>query len=144
MTGPDREGRGAARAMQVALADARCAAAAVSLVSAHGTGTVFNDLMEAKALALVFGERARATPVNSIKSALGHCLGAAAALEAILCVRALETGLFPATPGLTEIDPEIALDVVHGAPRALPAEVALSTASGFGGSNAAVVLTKSQ
>src|SRR5262249_26098878 len=113
MTGPDKEGRGAARAMQVALADAGRAPTDVRFVSAHGTATVFNDLMEAKALALVFGAHAATTPVNSIKAALGHTLGAAAALEALACVRTLETGLVPPTVGLEERDPEIHLDVVH-------------------------------
>ena len=119
MTGPDREGRGAARAMQAALADAGRTVDAIGYVSAHGTATPFNDLMEAKALALVFGARTATTPVNSIKSALGHTLGAAAALEALACVRTLETGLVPPTPGLHELDPEIPLDVVRDAPRAV-------------------------
>jgi 3-oxoacyl-[acyl-carrier-protein] synthase II len=140
MTGPDREGRGAARAIAAALADAgRGAAGDVGYVSAHGTATPFNDLMEGKALALVFG--AAVPPVNSIKSALGHTLGAAAALEAVACVRTLETGLVPPTPGLATLDPEIALDVVRDSARALRPRVVLSTASGFGGTNAAVVLS---
>ncbi len=141
MTGPDREGRGAARAMESALADAGRSAGDIGYVSAHGTATPFNDLMEAKAMALVFGARASSTPLNSIKSALGHTLGAAAALEAIACVRTLETGLVPPTPGCEELDPEIALDVVRGAARPVTARVALSTASGFGGTNAAIVLS---
>ena len=141
MTGPDKQGRGAARAMQAALADAGRRPDEVGFVSAHGTATQFNDLMESKALALVFG--ARVPPVNSIKSALGHTLGAAAALEALACVRTLETGLVPPTPGLDELDPEIALDVVRGAARRVSPRVVLSTASGFGGTNAAVVLSAS-
>ncbi|MDB4970038.1 MAG: Beta-ketoacyl synthase [Myxococcales bacterium] len=141
MTGPDKDGRGAARAMRGALADAARTPADVGFVSAHGTATVFNDLMESKALALLLGDRARTTPVNSIKSALGHTLGAAAALEALACVRTLETGLVPPTVGLEELDPEIHLDVVHGEPRAVAARAVLSTSSGFGGTNAAVVLT---
>jgi 3-oxoacyl-(acyl-carrier-protein) synthase len=140
MTGPDRQGRGAARAMEAALADAGRSAGDIGYVSAHGTATPFNDLMEAKALALVFGARAAATPINSIKSALGHTLGAAAALEALACVRTLETNLVPPTPGLQELDPEIALDVVRDRARPVAARVVLSTASGFGGTNAAVVL----
>jgi 3-oxoacyl-[acyl-carrier-protein] synthase II len=141
MTGPDKEGRGAARAMQAALADAGCAPQEVDFVSAHGTATVFNDLMEAKALALVFGPRTPAIPISSIKSALGHTLGAAAALEALACVRTLETGLVPPTPGHEQPDPEIALDIVHAAPRAVAARAVLSTASGFGGTNAAIALS---
>jgi 3-oxoacyl-(acyl-carrier-protein) synthase len=143
MTGPDREGRGAARAMTAALADAQLGAAEVDFVSAHGTATVFNDLMESKALAAVLGDRAARTPVNSIKSAVGHTLGAAGALEALLCVRTLETGLVTATPGLHELDPEIHLDVVRDQPRPLPVRAALSTSSGFGGTNAALLFRKS-
>jgi 3-oxoacyl-[acyl-carrier-protein] synthase II len=139
MTGPDREGRGAARAMQAALADAGRRAGDVGYVSAHGTATPFNDLMEGKAFALVFG--AASPPANSIKSALGHTLGAAAALEALACVRTLETGLVTPTPGLETLDPEIALDVVRGQAREVRPRVVLSTASGFGGTNAAVVLS---
>lgn len=142
MTGPDREGRGAARAMLGAIADASLAPADVDYVSAHGTATVFNDLMESKALAQVLGDRVSSTPVNSIKSALGHTLGAAGALEALLCVRTLETGLVTPTPGLHQLDPEIHLDVVRGQPRQLPLRAALSTSSGFGGTNTAVLLRK--
>jgi len=140
MTGPDRQGRGAARAMLAALADAGRSAADVGFVSAHGTATPFNDLMEAKALALTLGARASSTPVNSVKGALGHTLGAAAALEALVSVRTLETGLVPPTAGLDTLDPEIALDVVRDRARDARPRVVLSTASGFGGTNAAVVL----
>jgi 3-oxoacyl-[acyl-carrier-protein] synthase II len=142
MTGPDREGRGAARAMRAALTDAGLAPDGVDYVSAHGTATVFNDLMESKALAAVLGDRAAGTPVNSIKSALGHTLGAAGALEALVCVRTLETGLVPPTPGLRELDPDIHLDVVRDQPRPVAAHSALSTSSGFGGTNAALLLRK--
>jgi 3-oxoacyl-[acyl-carrier-protein] synthase II len=142
MTGPDREGRGAARAMQAALADAGARPDEISYVSAHGTATVFNDLMESKALALALGPHAATTPVNSIKSALGHTLGAAGALEALACVRTLETGLVTPTPGLHELDPEILLDVVRDRAREIRPSLALSTSSGFGGTNAALVLRR--
>jgi 3-oxoacyl-[acyl-carrier-protein] synthase II len=138
MTGPDREGRGAARAMSAAIRDAGLNPADIGFVSAHGTATVFNDLMEAKALPQVF---AAPPPVNSIKSAIGHTLGAAGALEALLCVRTLETGLITPTPGLTELDPTIRLDVVQGSPRQAALNAVLSTSSGFGGTNASIVLT---
>jgi 3-oxoacyl-[acyl-carrier-protein] synthase II len=139
MTGPDREGRGAARAMQAALADAGSSSDEIAYVSAHGTATPFNDLMESKAFALVFGPRT--PPTSSIKSALGHTLGAAAALEAIACVRALETGLLPPTPGLSTLDPAIPLDVIRDHARTAHPHSILSTASGFGGTNAAIVLS---
>lgn len=142
MTGPDREGGGAARAMRAALADAGLAAGEVGFVSAHGTATVFNDLMEARALEHVLGEAARRVPVNSIKGALGHTLGAAAALEALMCVRVLETGVAPPTAGCVDVDPAIALDVICARARELRLEAVLSTSSGFGGVNAAIVLRR--
>ncbi len=142
MTGPDRQGRGAARAMSAALADAGLGAEAVDFVSAHGTATVFNDAMEARGLELVLGARSATVPVNSIKGSLGHTLGAAGALEAVMVVRALEEQLIPPTAGLVERDPEIALHIVAGAPQAAPLSVVLSTSSGFGGVNAALVLCR--
>ena len=142
MTGPDREGRGAARAIVAALRDARCDALAVDAISAHGTGTVFNDLMESQALALALGPAARTRPLNSIKSALGHTLGAAGALEAIMCVRALETQQLPPTAGHQVLDPAIELDVVHGEARTIAMRTILSTSSGFGGTNAALLFAR--
>lgn len=142
MTGPDPQGGGAARAMNAALADANAPLREVDFISAHGTATGFNDLMEARALGRVFGDRTTRVPVNSIKSAIGHTLGAAGAFEALLCVRVLETGLISPTPGLEELDPEIQLDVVHGAARPSSVRTALSTSSGFGGTNAALVLRR--
>jgi 3-oxoacyl-[acyl-carrier-protein] synthase II len=139
MTAPDREGGGAERAIRAALADAGLPPRAVGFVSAHGTGTPYNDAMEAVALGRVFGERA--VPVNSIKGAIGHTLGAAGAFEAVLCVQTLATGVVPPTVGLTAVDPACAgLDLVHGAPRQAAVAVAVSTSSGFAGANAALVL----
>jgi 3-oxoacyl-(acyl-carrier-protein) synthase len=139
MTAPDREGGGARRAIDAALADAGLGAGAVGFVSAHGTGTAYNDAMEAAAIAAAFGPRA--VPVDSIKGAIGHTLGAAGAFEAVLCVRVLAEGRIPPTAGLTTLDPACAdLDVVVGAPRATEAAVAVSTSSGFAGANAALAL----
>jgi 3-oxoacyl-[acyl-carrier-protein] synthase II len=139
MTAPDREGGGAARAMRGALARAGIAPATIGFVSAHGTGTVYNDAMEAVAIASVFGPRA--VPVNSIKGAIGHTLGAAGALEAVMCVDVLRTGVIPPTAGLRELDPVAAgLDVVQAAARTRPVSAVLSTSSGFAGANAALVL----
>lgn len=140
MTGPDREGRGAARAMQAALHDAALSPEQIDFVSAHGTATVFNDQMEGRALALVFGDRTASLPVNSVKGALGHTMGAAAALEAVVCVRALEDQRVPGTTGLEQLDPTISLALVQGAERSLPLQRIVSTASGFGGLNAAIIV----
>jgi 3-oxoacyl-[acyl-carrier-protein] synthase II len=140
MTGPDRQGRGAARAMRAALLDAQALPADVDFVSAHGTATIFNDLMEARGLELLLGERVTSVPTNSIKGSVGHTLGAAGALEAVMAVRAIEEQQVPPTAGLREQDPQIGLDVVVKAARAVPMQLVLSTSSGFGGVNAAVVL----
>jgi 3-oxoacyl-[acyl-carrier-protein] synthase II len=139
MTAPDREGRGAARAISAALVDAGLAPGDVGFVSAHGTGTPYNDAMEAVAISRVFG--ARRVPVNSIKGAIGHTLGAAGAFETVLCIGVMESGLVPPTAGLAHVDPACAsLDLVQGAPRSVPARVSVSTSSGFAGANAALVL----
>jgi 3-oxoacyl-(acyl-carrier-protein) synthase len=139
MTAPDREGGGAIRALQAALAEAGVAPSAVGFVSAHGTGTPYNDAMEAVAITRVFG--AGRVPVNSIKGSVGHTLGAAGALEAVVCTRVLAEGVVPPTVGLREVDPACAtLDLVRGAPRRGPASVVVSTSSGFAGTNAALVL----
>lgn len=140
MTAPARDGAGAARAMRAALADAGLAADAVDVVSAHGTGTVFNDAMEMAAIPAVLGPAAARVPVNAIKGAIGHTLAAAGAFEAILCARILQEGLVPPTAGCDELDPACGLDVVRGAPRSVDARVALSTSSAFAGNNAAIVL----
>ncbi len=138
MTAPDREGRGAARAMQAALDAAHLTAADVDFVSAHGTGTVYNDAMEAAALGRLFAPGS--VPVNSIKGAIGHTLGAAGALEAVVCVQALATGVIPPTAGLVDPDPACAaVDLVYGTARQRPVATALSTSSGFAGANAALV-----
>jgi 3-oxoacyl-[acyl-carrier-protein] synthase II len=139
MTAPDREGGGAARAIEAALAAAGVVPAAVDFVSAHGTGTPYNDAMEAAALGRVFG--AAGPAVHSIKGAVGHTLGAAGALEAVVCVQAIATGVIPPTVGLVTPDPACAaLDLVRGEPRRRRVDVALSTSSGFAGANAAIVL----
>lgn len=142
MTGPDREGKGAARAMFAALADAGLSPAAVDFVSAHGTATPYNDWMEAHALAAVFGTRSMKVPVNSIKGAIGHCLGAAGALEAVMAVRILEEQLIPPTAGHERCDEQIALHIVAGAAKKQEVCSVLSTSSGFGGMNAALLFTK--
>ena len=139
MTAPDREGGGAARALRAALAGAATPPAAVGLVSAHGTGTPYNDAMEAAAITRVFGRRT--VPVNSIKGAIGHTLGAAGAFEAIVCARVLAEGRIPPTAGLATPDPACdGLDLVRGTARARAVEVAVSSSSGFAGTNAALVL----
>jgi 3-oxoacyl-[acyl-carrier-protein] synthase II len=139
---PDPEGSGAVRCIERALADAGLARDAVDYVNAHATSTPAGDEVEAKALRKVFGAHADRLPVSSTKGSTGHLLGAAGALEALLCVRALETGTLPPTLNLDDPDPECALDHVAGKSRAARARVALSNSFGFGGVNAALVFER--
>ncbi len=142
MTAPARDGAGAARAMRAALADAACAPHAIDFISAHGTGTVYNDAMEVAAIHAVFGEAAARIPINSIKGAIGHTLGAAGSFEAIMCVQILRDGVIPPTANCEQLDPTCPLDVVRGAARRQQVSVALSTSSAFAGNNAAIVLKR--
>jgi 3-oxoacyl-[acyl-carrier-protein] synthase II len=142
MTAPARDGAGAARAMRMALADAGVGAEAVDFISAHGTGTVYNDAMEMVAVVSVFGEDAARIPLNSIKGSIGHSLGAAGSFEAIMCVEALRGGCIPPTAGCEQLDPACSLDVVRGVPRRQAVHTALSTSSAFAGNNAAIVLRR--
>ncbi len=140
ITGTSRDGSGLARALRLALADAGIDGAQVDLVSAHGTGTRFNDAMEGKGYRSVLGGNRAA--VHGMKGATGHAMGAAGLLEAVLCVRGLQAGLWPPVAGLQTPDPEIDLDPVCGAPRPVDARWALSSSSGFSGINSAVVLCR--
>jgi len=137
---PDPHGRGLELALRAALAEAGLGPAEVDFVSAHGTGTPLNDRIETEVLKRVLGARAQAVPVNSIKGGLGHTMGAAATLEAIMCLLASRAGVVPATLGLEEPDPALDLDYVAAAPRPLRPRVSVSTSLGFGGCNAALVL----
>jgi 3-oxoacyl-(acyl-carrier-protein) synthase len=137
---PDPEGRGLEAAVRAALADAGVAATAIDFVSAHGTATPLNDRIEAAVLRRVLGPRAGGVPVNSIKGSLGHTMGAAATLEAIMCLLAAREGLIPPTVGHEEPDPDCDLDCVAGAGRPARPRIMLSTSLGFGGCNAALVL----
>jgi 3-oxoacyl-[acyl-carrier-protein] synthase II len=125
------------QAVCAALGQAGVDPRAVAGVSAHGTGTVYNDLMELAAFRTVFG--ARRVPVYGIQGALGHTLGAAGAIEALVALRALDAGTTPGTIGLTDPDPA-AVGLVDAAPVALRGHRILLTNSGFGGVNGALVL----
>jgi 3-oxoacyl-[acyl-carrier-protein] synthase II len=137
---PDGEGRGLEAAIRAALAAGDVDVADVDFVSAHGTGTLLNDRIETAVLRRVLGRRAGAVPVNSIKGALGHTMGAAATLEAIMCLLAARDGWIPPTVGFEEPDPACDLDYVPGTCRAVRPRRMLSTSLGFGGCNAALVL----
>jgi len=126
--------------MREALARAGLAPEAVDHINAHGTGTKPNDTTETQAIHDLFGARAAAIPVTSVKGLLGHMLGAAGSVELIVSVLSLRNGLIPPTGNLQARDPECDLDVVT-VPRALPLRCVLSNSAGFGGCNAAAVLT---
>lgn len=140
MTGPSPNGDGVLRAMTAALADARRAPGDIGFISAHGTGTRFNDRMETLAIKRLLGPRAPLVPIDSIKPIIGHTLGAAGALEAIACVKILQEGIIPPTINLEQPDPECDLDYVPGEARRQPVRCALSSSSAFAGHNAAIVL----
>jgi 3-oxoacyl-[acyl-carrier-protein] synthase II len=137
---PHPQGRGLLAAVRGALAQAALEPRDVDFVSAHGTGTPLNDRIETGVLKAALGARAAAIPVNSIKAGLGHTMGAAATLEAIMCLLAARDGVVPPTLGYEESDPECDLDYVPRRARALRPRVSLSTSLGFGGCNAALVL----
>ena len=144
MTRPDPAGTGLARAAAAALGNAGRTAADVGFVSAHGTGTVFNDAMEEAALAHVLGARAGSVPVHGLKGAIGHTLGAAGALEAILSVLVLGAEDVPPTAGHRAARPGSPLFVISGAPHRPErrVDVVLSTSAAFSGTDAALVLER--
>lgn len=139
---PDAEGKGAANAMRWALEDANLSAEEVDYINAHGTATVANDLMETRAIKRLFGERAYRIPVSSTKSMIGHCMGGSGALEAIACVKSLESGFVHPTINLETPDPACDLDYVPGRARQVEPRVVLSNSFGLGGQNACLVLGK--
>jgi len=141
-TAPPEDGGGAALAMQRAIEDAGIPVERIGHHNAHGTSTPLNDIAETRALRTVLGEHLPNVVVTSTKGVTGHLLGAAGAVEAILAAHALREGLVPPTANLTHQDPDIELDVAHGAPREVRLEAVLSASMGFGGQNAALVLTK--
>jgi 3-oxoacyl-[acyl-carrier-protein] synthase II len=139
---PDETGRGAARAMRQALNDAGLTPGDVDYVNAHGTGTPLNDRVETMAIRAVFGDHADRLAVSSSKSMMGHLMGAAGAVEAIACVKSLESGWVHATINRDTPDPECDLDYVPEGARHLSPRVAMSNSFGFGGHNACLVFQR--
>jgi 3-oxoacyl-[acyl-carrier-protein] synthase II len=141
MTQPDAEGRGAEKAMRAALADAGVTTDQIGYINAHGTSTPFNDRIETRAIHSVFN--GGHPPVSSTKSAIGHLLGAAGAVEAVAVLGALQRGLLPPTLNFEEPDPDCDLDYIPDGPREAPdIEYALSNSFGFGGQNACLAFKK--
>jgi 3-oxoacyl-[acyl-carrier-protein] synthase II len=136
------DGDGAARAMFQALADSGHRPEDVSYVSAHGTGTPTNDRVESAAVRTVFGDHANRLPMSSIKSMIGHTMGAASAIEAAVCALALHEDKVPPTINFAEPDPECHADCVPNVARDMRVDVAMSNAYAFGGNNASLMLRK--
>lgn len=138
MTAPEPSGRGASAAIHAALADAGLTPDQVDWINAHATATPLNDAAEWAAFAATFGARASHLPVICPKGSIGHLLGAAGGIEAVISVTCLERGLLP--PSADELpDPALAARVVRGSPIALPGPIGISTNLAFGGSNTALV-----
>ena len=139
ITAPEPEGMGASAAIRIALDDAHLTPQEIDYISAHGTGTSLNDVMETKAVKRVFGEHAHKVPMSSTKSMTGHGMGATAAIEAIFSVMAIRDGIVPPTTNLEEPDPECDLDYVPNVAREMPVHCVMSNSFGFGGHNVSLI-----
>jgi 3-oxoacyl-[acyl-carrier-protein] synthase II len=145
LTAPEPTGGPASRAIELALRDAGADASQIDYINAHGTSTQLNDAAETAALKLALGAEAKRIPISSTKSAIGHTLGAAGAVEAVATVRTLVTGVIPPTLGYEVPDPELDLDYVPGEARPLVTgnghpPLVLSNSFAFGGHNVALAL----
>jgi 3-oxoacyl-[acyl-carrier-protein] synthase II len=144
ITAPGPHGEGFVRATEQALSTTGLRADMVSYVSAHGTGTPYNDKGESEFMVTLFGARAKQVPISSIKSIIGHTNGAASAIETVACVLAIEHGAVPPTISWREPDAEFDLDYVPGKGRAHAVDVCLNLAAGFGGHNVCLVIRRYQ
>jgi 3-oxoacyl-[acyl-carrier-protein] synthase II len=142
MTAPEPNGTEAARVMVDAARYAGISLDRVGWVNAHGTGTPLNDVVESKAMKLVFGDRVKDVPLISTKAMTGHCLGAAGAIEAVATALALRGGFIPQTLHFRGRDPECDLDYCHGGLRRSGADIALSNSFAFGGNITSLVLAR--
>jgi 3-oxoacyl-[acyl-carrier-protein] synthase II len=142
ITAPDETGQGGAWAMEQALSDAGITPEEVDYINAHGTSTPLNDRTETLAIRTVFGPHADQIAVSSTKSMVGHLIGAAGAVEAVACVKSLETGWVHPTINYETPDPECDLDYVPNQARRIEPKVVLSNSFGFGGHNGCVILRK--
>ena len=142
ITSPAEDGSGAAKAMEMAIADGGIAPEEVDYVNAHGTSTHHNDLFETKAIKLALGDHAYHVHINSTKSMIGHLLGAAGGVEFIACVKSIEEGFVHATAGLEIDDEECDLDYTKGEGVAADIRCAISNSLGFGGHNASLLVKR--
>ncbi|MCK4353218.1 beta-ketoacyl-ACP synthase II [candidate division WOR-3 bacterium] len=142
ITAPDPNGAEAARAIKVALSEAKILPEEVDYINAHGTSTPLNDKMETQAVKLAIGKQARKVAISSTKSMIGHLLGAAGAVEIIATILSIRDSIVHPTINLEYPDPECDLDYVPNKARKMPVRVAISDSFGFGGHNAAIVLKR--
>jgi 3-oxoacyl-[acyl-carrier-protein] synthase II len=142
ITAPDPEAKGAILAVRQALEDARLNPTDIHYISAHGTATALNDVMETKAIKAVFGDHAYKVPMSSTKSMTGHGMGATAALEAVFSLLSIRDNVAPPTINYTEPDPECDLDYVPNTARQMPIDSVMSNSFGFGGHNVSLIFTR--
>jgi 3-oxoacyl-[acyl-carrier-protein] synthase II len=142
ISAPAENGAGAAICMQIALNSSGLKPGDIGYINAHGTSTPLNDKSETAAIKTVFGEQAYKVPISSTKSMTGHLLGAAGALEAVVCVKTLQDGILPPTINYTTPDPECDLDYIPNQARQLKVRHVMSNSFGFGGHNATIILSQ--
>lgn len=142
ITQPDPDADGATRAMKMALRTAGLKPEDVDYINAHGTSTPYNDRLETQAIKQAFGEAAPSIPVSSTKSMIGHSLGAAGAIEALVCILAMRDGILPPTINYETPDPNCDLDYIPNEARKAQASVCLSNSFGFGGHNVSLIIRK--
>jgi 3-oxoacyl-[acyl-carrier-protein] synthase II len=142
ITDMHEEGRGPIQAMTAAIADAGISYKDVDYINTHGTSTTENDSIETKAIKAVFKEKAKNIPASSVKSMLGHLIGAAGAAELITCVLAIRDNIVPPTMNLNDPDPKLDLDYVPNEPRKMPVNIAVKESFGFGGQNNVVIVKR--
>jgi len=142
ITQPSPNGEGATKALSLALKKAGISPNEIDYINAHGSATVLNDVIETHAIKSVFSESAYRIPISASKSMTGHLLGAAGAIEAIMCVLAINYGVIPPTLNLTHPDPECDLDYVPNKARAVEVTTAMSNSFGFGGHNSVLILRR--
>ena len=142
VTDMHEDGRGAAQAIKAAIEDAGVSIEDIDYINAHGTSTAENDSVETKAIKAVFKDRAKKVPVSSVKSMLGHLIGAAGAAELITCVCAIQNNILPPTMNLHDPDPALDLDYVPNEPRKAKVDTVINESFGFGGQNNVVIIKR--
>jgi 3-oxoacyl-(acyl-carrier-protein) synthase len=144
MTAPAPGGEGGAKAMKRAIDDAKLKPTDVSYINAHGTSTVYNDKLETAAIKKCFGDYAWQVPISSTKSMMGHLLGAAGAVESIICIKSIQDSFIPATINYKNFDEECDLNYVPNEGRDAEVNVAITNSLGFGGHNVTLLFKKYQ